>query len=102
MSRSIAAIAARIKNTNGTIDDSPDTTPDPAAGLASSDLGDHVEAAVDALPDSMRLVLILCYHRGLTHQQSAEILEIPLGTLKTRLHGALTRLRESLALEKAS
>jgi RNA polymerase sigma-70 factor (ECF subfamily) len=78
-----------------------DLSQNPASLASSEDMGDHVAQAVETLPESMRVVLILCYHRGLTHQQSAEVLDIPLGTLKTRLHNALTRLRESLTLEKA-
>lgn len=73
---------------------------DPSSLALSEDLGQQVARAVETLPESMRVVLILCYHRGLTHQQSAEVLNIPLGTLKTRLYNALARLRESLTPEK--
>ena len=73
----------------------------PGVALVVWDLNHAVADAVESLPESMRVVLILCYHRGLTHAQSAEILGIPLGTLKTRLHAALTSLRETLAVENA-
>ena len=39
---------------------------------------------------------ILCYHRGLTPPQAADVLGIPIGTLKSRLHAALTELRTDL------
>lgn len=51
------------------------------------------------LSPDRRLVLLLCYHDGLTHEQAAEVLEIPLGTLKSRLHAALTDLRRRLPSE---
>lgn len=78
-----------------------DPANDPGVAMVVSDLNHAVADAVESLPESMRVVLILCYHRGLTHAQSAEILGIPLGTLKTRLHAALTSLRETLAVENA-
>lgn len=46
-------------------------------------------------------VILLCYHAGLNHEQAAEVLGIPLGTLKSRLHAALRELRETLVPETA-
>ncbi len=43
-----------------------------------------------------RAVVLLCYHGGLTHVEAAEILELPLGTLKSRLHATLEELRGML------
>jgi len=57
--------------------------------------------AVGALPDHQREVILLCYHADLTHESAARILDIPIGTLKSRLHAALTSLRGSLAKEHA-
>ncbi len=56
-----------------------------------------VRRAVERLDLDKRVIVLLCYHGGMTHEQAAEILEIPLGTLKSRLHGALTELRASLS-----
>lgn len=53
--------------------------------------------AVDALPGEARLLLILCYHDGLSHAEAAEVLGLPQGTLKSRLHAALSELRTRLA-----
>jgi RNA polymerase sigma-70 factor (ECF subfamily) len=49
-----------------------------------------------------RLILLLCYHQGMTHAQAADILGLPLGTLKTRLHAALTELRARLIAPTAN
>lgn len=57
---------------------------------------DEVAAALRGLGASTRLVLLLCYHRGLTHPQAAEVIGIPVGTLKSRLSAGLAELRSEL------
>ncbi len=61
------------------------------------DEAQRVRAAIDNLDDRVRLILLLCFHRGLTHDQAAAVLEIPVGTLKSRLHAAMNQLRTALA-----
>lgn len=51
---------------------------------------------VDSLSHDHRLLLLLCYHSGLTHPQVADVLGVPEGTVKSRLHAALKVLRERL------
>jgi RNA polymerase sigma-70 factor, ECF subfamily len=58
---------------------------------------DDVRQAVDSLEESRRVVVLLCYSAGMTHEIAAEILGLPVGTLKSRLHAALTTLRRRLA-----
>jgi RNA polymerase sigma-70 factor (ECF subfamily) len=48
--------------------------------------------AVDALPDQLRVIVLLAYFQGLKFQEVAEILQLPLGTVKSRLHKALVML----------
>jgi RNA polymerase sigma-70 factor, ECF subfamily len=71
----------------------------PDQPLEVADQNHLVRRAVERLEDDKRFVVLLCYHAGLTHEQAAEILELPLGTLKSRLHAALTELRGTLAAE---
>ncbi|MHC4220501.1 MAG: RNA polymerase sigma factor [Planctomycetota bacterium] len=52
--------------------------------------------AVRGLTPAKREIVLLCYHEAMTHDQAAEVLEIPVGTLKSRLHAALGELRECL------
>ena len=66
--------------------------PDPAPFPDES-----LHKALDSLPDSSRLILLLCHHRGLTNEQAADVLGIPVGTLKSRQHAAIVKLRETLA-----
>jgi RNA polymerase sigma-70 factor (ECF subfamily) len=57
----------------------------------------HVRAAVDRLPEFLRQVVILAYYQGLKYREVADILRIPVGTVKSRLHAALQKLQESWA-----
>ncbi len=54
---------------------------------------------VELLAESKWEVVLLCDHDGMTHEQAADVLEIPVGTLKSRLHAGLTELRRRLLSE---
>lgn len=58
---------------------------------------DAVHRALADLPDDQRAAVWLAYFRGLTHSEIAEELDIPLGTVKTRLRLAFDKLRAALA-----
>ena len=55
---------------------------------------DRVRASVDHLPDFLKQVLVLAYYQGLKYREIADILGIPVGTVKSRLHAALVKLQE--------
>lgn len=94
--RDARARAARLVN-------APDVSHEDVSEVAdTADRVGPLRTAVDQLSDDQRLVVLLCYHRSLTHPQAAEVLGIPLGTLKSRLHAALTALRAALAQEVRS
>lgn len=57
----------------------------------------EVRAAVEQLPDKLRLVVILFYFEDLDVAATAAALSIPPGTVKSRLHKARTMLKEVLA-----
>lgn len=57
--------------------------------------------ALATLPEDRREVVVLVYGRGMTHEAAADVLAIPLGTLKSRLHAALRHLREQMKLGDA-
>lgn len=57
----------------------------------------RVERAVGELPDEYRLPIQLHYYEGLSYEQVAEALSCPAGTVATRLHRGMERLRHSLA-----
>lgn len=67
--------------------------------LATADAQATLRSCVSALPVEQREAVLLCYHAEMTHAAAAEILEIPLGTLKSRLHAALESLRADYSRE---
>src|SRR2546425_8046637 len=56
----------------------------------------EVHAALGALPEEQRRVVLLAYFEGLTHSEIARRLGQPLGTVKTRLRIAHQKLTEAL------
>ena len=67
--------------------------------VEARDLQQRVRAAVLALADDQREVIVLKEYEGLTFQEIAEVLDLPVSTVKTRLYRGLDRLRERLVRE---
>jgi len=59
-------------------------------------LGRDVDRALQALSEIQRLAVVHCFHLDLTHAEAAQVLGLPLGTLKSHLDRAKIRLRELL------
>jgi RNA polymerase sigma-70 factor (ECF subfamily) len=68
--------------------------PGPLEQAAGQERRERIRASVDRLPEFLRQVLILAYYQGLKYREIAEILDIPVGTVKSRLHAALVKLQE--------
>jgi RNA polymerase sigma-70 factor, ECF subfamily len=69
---------------------------DPGDAVESAEQQAQVRQAVDALPEQTRQVVMLVYFQGLKYREAADILQIPVGTVKSRLHAAIEKLSESL------
>ena len=67
---------------------------DAAAALANRDL---IERQLNDLPVEHRAVIVLRFYLDLPLDEVGDILDIPVGTVKSRLHRALASLRESMA-----
>lgn len=65
-----------------------DTTAAGAAGVRMD-----AAHALQSLPEEMRAVVTLLFYQGLSQAEAAEVLDIPVGTVKSRLFNALHRLR---------
>jgi RNA polymerase sigma-70 factor (ECF subfamily) len=70
---------------------------DPAASVAKVELAEQVQAALRELSPSHHDVVILCEIQGMTYQECANALQIPIGTVKSRLFHAFRRLRGLLS-----
>ena len=55
----------------------------------------RVRASVEALPEFLKQVVLLAYYQGLKYREVADVLGIPVGTVKSRLHAALVKLQEA-------
>jgi RNA polymerase sigma-70 factor (ECF subfamily) len=61
------------------------------------ELGSQIEAAIGELREEYRTVIVLRHVEGYAYDEIAEVMELPLGTVKTYLHRARGELRKSLA-----
>jgi RNA polymerase sigma-70 factor (ECF subfamily) len=78
-------------------EDPGDTVVRDASDIAVAlDESTRVRNALNALPEVQRKALLLAYFDGLSHRDIAESLQVPLGTVKTRIRDALIRLRAQL------
>ena len=69
--------------------------PGPLDLLSTQERSERIRASVERLPDLLRPVLLLAYYQGLKYREIADILGIPVGTVKSRLHAALVKLQEA-------
>ena len=82
-----------------------DVEGDADTGASSSDMrqqatrdliGDEVASAFNSLPVDFRTVIILCDLEGFTYEEMAKVLDIPIGTVRSRLHRARNFLKDKL------
>jgi len=73
---------------------SPPESPEEYAQL--QELSRLLQAGIALLPDDQRVVLVLSDVQGLSYQEIAEVLRVPRGTVKSRLHRARAKLRDYL------
>lgn len=74
--------------------DSGDATP--GEQFDSAQRQEEVQTLVDRLPEPLKQVVIMVYYQGLKYREAADALDIPVGTVKSRLHAAIHKLNEAL------
>lgn len=81
---------------NSTEDAEMDATTDLRTETVQDMIGDEVANALNSLPVDFRTVIILCDIEGFTYEEMAKILDIPIGTVRSRLHRARNLLKDKL------
>ncbi|KAA9016927.1 RNA polymerase sigma factor SigW [Niallia endozanthoxylica] len=74
----------------------PAKTPLPEDDVESLELQDTIQREISKLPEKYRTVIVLKYIEELSLNEISEILDMPLGTVKTRIHRGREALRKQL------
>jgi RNA polymerase sigma-70 factor, ECF subfamily len=82
-------------------DRADDTAGNPEQSVALTLEREQVRRALGTLPDEQKQVLALAYFQGLSQSQIAAALDLPLGTVKTRIRLAMQKLRQVLGTDQA-
>jgi RNA polymerase sigma-70 factor, ECF subfamily len=69
----------------------------PEEFLEAKELGEEIERAISLLRPEYRTAILLRHVEGRPYEEIAEVMEVPLGTVKTFIHRARGELRETLA-----
>ncbi len=85
-----------VENFYTSIRDETTPSPDAQENMIGNLLDDDVASAVADLPEDFRTVVILCDIEGLSYDEIAEFVDIPLGTVRSRLHRGRKLLRDRL------
>ena len=93
MPRSITCAVA-VEATTLQVSDSAES---PLDEVANRELGTSIETAIASLRPEYRSCILLRHVEGRSYEEIAEILDLPLGTVKTYIHRARNELRILLA-----
>ncbi len=69
----------------------------PERAAEMDELGAQIREALAALPDDQRMVVVLSEIGGLRYQEISQVMKIPVGTVKSRMHTAVYHLRSILS-----
>jgi RNA polymerase sigma-70 factor (ECF subfamily) len=95
-SESLDALGAQSNDEVSAAERVVDPEPGPEQRALSADTARDIQAAIDRLAPEQRLTVVLCDVQGLSYDEAAQVMEVELGTVKSRLSRARARLRELL------
>jgi len=75
----------------------PDEGKDPLQHLENSEMGSHLRRAINSLRSEYRELVLLRHFAGLSYQEIADFMKMPLGTIKNKLFRAHSVLRKEMA-----
>ncbi len=73
-----------------------DPAPDPLEMLEETERNSALQQAINELPDYQRVMVLLFHTKGLSYEEIAGIVDLPIGTVKSRLNRARLALRQKL------
>lgn len=79
------------------IEPAADGDGNPGAELFDNLLSEQVENALQSLPDEYRVAVVLCDVEGMAYEEIAQALEVPIGTVRSRIARGRAHLRSKLA-----
>ena len=85
-----------VRHGDDTLSRLADAHPGPDQALERSELEEALHRAIGELPEERRIVVVLRDVEGLAYEEIAEVLELPIGTVRSRLHRARLDLKEKL------
>lgn len=85
-----------VENYYNSDDVNEDITTDLRVEVLNGMIGDEVVQALNSLDIDFRTAIVLCDIEGFTYEEMAKILDIPIGTVRSRLHRARNLLKEKL------
>jgi len=71
----------------------------PVETLTRQETREQMRRAIDALPEDQRVVVVLSELEGLKYHEISEILDVPVGTVKSRMFTAMQKLKEAIGDE---
>jgi len=95
----LRALGSRQRLATSAAQEQPEEASDALKETYRSEQREIVQRALADLPEEQRRTLLLAYFEGLTQTEIAAKLNAPLGTVKTRMRSALTKLRETLGTQ---
>jgi len=92
-------LGRKKRYSNDEMPERADPAPGPAAVAERNDEAQLLRAAIEALPEKYRTVITLYHLQGRQYEEIAEVLKLPMGTVKTHLFRAKELLRKALVTE---
>ncbi|MGI9013972.1 MAG: RNA polymerase sigma factor [Phycisphaerales bacterium] len=92
---SLNAAIGDSEDGGGVIDLLDGSLPSPESPILDSERSRLVKDVIDTMPEHLREILLLSYFHRMSYNQMADALEIPLGTVKSRLHSAVAHFAQA-------
>lgn len=96
MGRQPLTVKEGMNDTGILVDVAPDPQPDPERRAAAAEMLDLVEAALRELPEHYQIVVWLRDGEDLSYEEIAQVLDVPIGTVRSRLARARSSLRQAV------